>query len=742
MRPVLILAIGLLVTGAVLYVQYVREKYLAQYLFFIRFPVLLALALTLFPIAGPRLAPNMLNNIFALDDRWIAGVMFAAVLCAFAVVHTARLIWLSAPFRVQLSFDKREPDAGRAGARALNDPRHARWGAFWATLGLLAVAPLAWRLARSGDAAHPLAMIALGVAAAAAARWVGDRMASWMSPGWLVPPPGADALRKPSAPARTTKPVRVQLQELYTPPSIDDDLLRRYRGMHARALALAVLSFAVYGSAALMGGTSDGGAAVPALIYLLVFLLVLTWVLGFAAFLLDGLRVPIVGFVVALVWAASVISPSVHVYETVDRADAWPAFYPALTSRASRAGGTLVVVAASGGGITASLWTAYVLQQLAADLSVTANDFHDHVALVSAVSGGAVGAMYYIDAFHLASPTDDGRPDADDMASIVDRSADSSLSAVAWGLVFLDFNRPIFGRWLGAHDRGWALERQWDRRLDHTGTTIGSWADGVRAGWRPVPVFGATEQETGARLALTPVAMPDGGTGGVHGRDLRVVTAARLSAAFPYISPEPRPEGDDAASAGYHLADGGYYDNSGIAVALDMVEQWLASTPHPAVTKIALVEIRAAGLADRAPGVRADSLSNELTGPLETLYNVRSTSQRERSEDAINLARKGWNSAYQVRMEHFLFRLTNDQPLSWHLSHDDVALIEDHWPDGTHPAASAAMAATLGDNLASLCGLGRFLNEGRALPALIEERCPEPPGATAPGLPGPSPSLE
>jgi hypothetical protein len=53
-----------------------------------------------------------------------------------------------------------------------------------------------------------------------------------------------------------------------------------------------------------------------------------------------------------------------------------------------------VVVAASGGGITASLWTARVLTALQGEVGT---DFTRSIRLISSVSGGSVGTMYFLD---------------------------------------------------------------------------------------------------------------------------------------------------------------------------------------------------------------------------------------------------------------------------------------------------------------------------------------------------------
>src|SRR4029077_13539024 len=81
-------------------------------------------------------------------------------------------------------------------------------------------------------------------------------------------------------------------------------------------------------------------------------------------------------------------------------------------------GGTVVIVAASGGGIVASAWTTTVLQELR---KADAN-FDRELRLISSVSGGSVGAAYYLSALERGS-------DRVDIASVVDASETGSLEA-------------------------------------------------------------------------------------------------------------------------------------------------------------------------------------------------------------------------------------------------------------------------------------------------------------------------
>ena len=54
-----------------------------------------------------------------------------------------------------------------------------------------------------------------------------------------------------------------------------------------------------------------------------------------------------------------------------------------------------------------------------------------HVDLISAVSGGSVGAMYFINEFTEAGP-----PARSELGKILERAEGSSLDKIAWGLIY------------------------------------------------------------------------------------------------------------------------------------------------------------------------------------------------------------------------------------------------------------------------------------------------------------------
>jgi hypothetical protein len=506
---------------------------------------------------------------------------------------------------------------------------------------------------------------------------------------------------------------------LYAPRSLDHTKhLSAYRVLHWRALLFCTFAIAIFVGTGFLAKPwtiavdAESGNPfkwpIPALAYLIALFMVLVWVLGFVAFVCDRLRIPTIPLIVTTLVVWTILRPFDHRYPVNEWRSARLDSHAALTSRAERDAGTLVIVAASGGGITASLWTAHVLERLGQEIP----GFHKRVTLLSAVSGGAVGALYYVDGF-----TDRGPPAMD---TVVTASGDSSLSAAVWGFAFLDVQRTYLGRLLGIWDRGWALEQRWGTHLADTNRTLGGWTDGIRDGWRPIALFNATVQETGERLILSPVTIAPRTASGrrdlaemLPGWDLKVVTAARLSATFPYVSPHARPDvAPDFTGRAFRAVDGGYYDNSGIVSALDVVNGWLEKRGR-APSKIALIEIRASGRIDQGPlpDLKRDSLLRTAGAPIETLLRMRTTSQLARNQVELRLVQSVWKSEYDVDLAHFTFRLSDDQPLSWHLTAGQRKQVQDHWPQqADDPTAPRVVREAAADNRNAVESLRAFLD--------------------------------
>jgi hypothetical protein len=394
---------------------------------------------------------------------------------------------------------------------------------------------------------------------------------------------------------------------------------------------------------------------------------------------------------------------------------------------------TLVVVAASGGGILASGWTAKVL----AELHARHADFAKQLRVISAVSGGSVGTAHYL-AAHRAGQGP-AALSCEALRGVVEDATASSLSVSAYGTAFPDFRRALFPILVDeAFDRGRLLEADWRRtantrngRSAEALDLLAGWGPAIKDGSRPAVILNATVMETGERVAITPIASLQSSWAGwtlgtppalVPGRryhaatlteflgepgghTVDVWTAARLSATFSYVSPAARAafarrQGDTvverrapgAGSAGrLHLIDGGYHDNYGVASALN----WLAAAlerreppPGPSFTRIALVEIRARP-DDIPENEAASEWMSAWFGPLRGLTNSWGHAQTAANDSVVNqvIARfRDHQRAHgrTLEFQSFVFQPADNGPLSWHLSRKQKESIHANWSKGAN----------------------------------------------------------
>ncbi|HET7269505.1 MAG TPA: patatin-like phospholipase family protein, partial [Rubrobacter sp.] len=389
------------------------------------------------------------------------------------------------------------------------------------------------------------------------------------------------------------------------------------------AFVLFLLTIFIYLAIGLWGYNKLGGVSpIPTLCYLLLLAILLCWTFSGMAFFLDRYRIPVLVLPVALLLVAASCSIGPDYYYPVLENPPEVASQNAATGNEKSSGGSIIVVAANGGGIQASAWTARVLTGLekkCRDTEGCGNHFGTSIRLISSVSGGSVGTMYFVNEYEEGNLPED----EEELDRIVGRAGGSSLDQVAWGLLYPDLARtlnptpyvlsPLLG-W----DRGRAMEKAWSRedtswpRREGIKEGLSEWRKDADDFQRPAVIFNTTIAETGQRLPLATTDLPPESPGGksynelfdnVTPRpDIRVVTAARLSASFPYVSPAARADVDEREQA--HLVDGGYYDNYGVSSLVEWLDWKLEkqleedSTEEPKISKVLIVEIRGAPSAD------------------------------------------------------------------------------------------------------------------------------------------------
>jgi hypothetical protein len=330
----------------------------------------------------------------------------------------------------------------------------------------------------------------------------------------------------------------------------------------------------------------------------------------------------------------------------------------------------IIVVATMGGGIQAAAWTVRVLTGLETQIQQElgpdrGRGFADSIAMISSVSGGATGSLFFLNQYRkdgAASPGFSPTPvecarftpqgGCTDFEGLLKEVFKPRLDDVAWALVYRDVPRILFpylpgsagllypraipeGRFL---DRGRMLELSWQR--SGIRGRLSDWYEGLEDGWRPASVFNATVAETGEPFVFATTSLKmigaDNQSAGLDPRappaptswrsprptsfaefyrdsDIDLVTAARLASGFPYVLPIPRAYrvGDSGSGSSddialkYHLIDGGYYDNYGVDSAVQWLDQGLRELePGGRPPKVLILQIRA------FPDIRLPNVQN------------------------------------------------------------------------------------------------------------------------------------
>jgi hypothetical protein len=492
---------------------------------------------------------------------------------------------------------------------------------------------------------------------------------------------------------------------LYRNPSIGSGYVRHtrdgaaFRRGHGTAGLVALAAFVLWAVTGWFTFNVDLGYPkwVFTLSYVVMLILLLCATLPGITFFFDRYRIPVIVPIVALPFVAGQCARSDHFYEL----QAVDAVEPARAGEALAAGGggKAIVIAINGGGIQAAAWAAQVLTGLEERARAEQiPSFADSIRLISAVSGGSVGAAYFLNQYDPSR----GFAQTADFEAIRTDAQSSSLHAVGWGLLYWDIRRPYIPWSVGLfNDRGFALERAW-RRVRGLDRKLSTWRTGVREGRRPAVIFNATSADVGTRFLFSNAQMTEKeGQADFHesypGRDVSISTAVRLSATFPYVSPVARAYDGRLLPDEPHIADGGYYDAYGVSSLVDWLNRALSDEgTSRSVKSVLVIEVRGDQRPepkdddadpsqprdrDRITGSDHRSWSYQLHAPLGAMLEVRTAGQIAHNEAELCLLIKRWElDPRHVSVQRLLLEFPEaSPPLSWHLTRRERDRIRNEW---------------------------------------------------------------
>ena len=356
----------------------------------------------------------------------------------------------------------------------------------------------------------------------------------------------------------------------------------------------------------------------------------------------------------------------------------------------------IVFICSSGGGQRAALWTLHALQN--ADSAVDGQLMKKSV-LITGASGGMIGAAYFRENYLRSLEIKDsvsGRQNLDNIAR-------DNLNTVIFSLLvndaFLKFRKYEYEGKSYAMDRGYAFERNLSDNLDNVlDKKVADYSTQEQAAIIPTMVLSPTIANDGRKLYITarPFSfMSIGETArdsskfrGIdflrlfadHGsKDLDFMTALRMSASFPYITPtislpsRPRME----------IMDAGISDNFGISDAvrfLYVFRNWIEEN----TSGVVMLVIRDTDPNEEIGGRPTPSIIDRLTYPIASVYNNMGRMQDRSNDVRIEQASEWFDAPLDiVELVYGSNKGSSDQKrasLSWHLTtrekHDIIEKIK------------------------------------------------------------------
>jgi len=346
----------------------------------------------------------------------------------------------------------------------------------------------------------------------------------------------------------------------------------------------------------------------------------------------------------------------------------------------------ITIVAAEGGGIRAAAWTALTLEKL----QKIDSSFMDHIYAVSGVSGGGVGACFYL--AHWYDQLNGQRDTVDLLAAV---SADF-LSDVTAGFIYHDNLQRIIPFAINGLSRNRKLEDSWGvayQRSMYSETMNGSflalWNNSTR--FRVPNLFiNGLLAETGQKaitsnleLERSSVFRDDVDVLEELCSDIPLKTAASLCARFPVITSGALLKKNGDTPLG-HILDGGYKENSGLETAWQLClqlsplvrqaeEQYRISLP----LRILFIQNSIDGKTYDGEGSGPARVIPDLTTIIPGFLNAWDRRTTTYKDITTVLFR---NPSMRERFSFYELRLQNQDrslPLGWYLSGTAIKQIKD-----------------------------------------------------------------
>lgn len=297
----------------------------------------------------------------------------------------------------------------------------------------------------------------------------------------------------------------------------------------------------------------------------------------------------------------------------------------------------LTFLCASGGGKRAALWTFISLQT--AD-SITQGELLKHSVLITGASGGLIGATYYRE-LHIQQLR--GKNTEPFAAWHRDRIAKDNLNPMIFGLLandlFVGFTKFPYGGNYYHRDRAYTFEEQLRQTTEgYLDQPLSAYDSIEQAGRVPTILLTPTIINDGRKLLIAsrPMSFMNSeihelksyglakisgvdfhGLFADHGSDqLRFLSALRMSATFPYITPNTTLPTEPAIQ----IMDAGISDNFGLSDAVRFMfafRHWINENTRG----VLFLSIRDSPKLHSIAPRKSETIVDNITQPISSVYN-------------------------------------------------------------------------------------------------------------------------
>ncbi len=315
----------------------------------------------------------------------------------------------------------------------------------------------------------------------------------------------------------------------------------------------------------------------------------------------------------------------------------------------------IVFVCTSGGGKRAALWTLATLQR--AD-SLTEGRLMNHTVLITGASGGLIGASYFREVMLRAHQGENIAPYSPrHQRNIATDNLNPLIFSLLANDLFVGFTKFEYANQRYSRDRGYTFEEQLN--LDTEGLMdkeLSAYKKPEEEAIVPMVLLSPTIVNDGRKLYISPQPVgylnsdilnfpnyQNSKFSGVdfqrmfqkHGGErLRFLTALRMSATFPYITPNTTLP----THPPIQIMDAGISDNFGIADAVRFMysfREWIAAN----TSGVVILSVRDSPKLAPVSEEKGNTLMDDFTQPIASVYNNFENFQDITNDNLIGYAR-------------------------------------------------------------------------------------------------------